>query len=45
MRWLIQQDIITIPKSGSVPHLRENLDVFTWQLTDAEMQILDALDG
>ena len=45
LKWLIQQDIITIPKSGSVPHLRENLDVFTWQLTDAEMQILDTLDG
>ena len=41
LRWLIQQDIITIPKSGSVPHLRENLDVFEWQLTDEEMQALD----
>ncbi len=41
LRWLIQQDIITIPKSGSVPHLRENLDVFEWELTDAEMQTLD----
>lgn len=41
LRWLIQQDIITIPKSGSVPHLRENLDVFDWELTDAEMQTLD----
>ena len=45
LKWLIQQDIITIPKSGSVSHLRENLDVFEWQLTDAEMQILDTLDG
>ena len=44
LRWLIQQDIITIPKSGSVPHLRENLDVFTWQLTDAEMHKLDTID-
>ena len=41
LRWLIQQDIITIPKSGSVPHLQENLDVFAWQLTDEEMQTLD----
>lgn len=45
LRWLIQQDIITIPKSGSVPHLRENLDVFSWQLTEPEMQTLDAIDG
>lgn len=41
LRWLIQQGIITIPKSGSVPHLRENLDVFEWELTDAEMQTLN----
>ena len=45
LRWLVQQDIITIPKSGSVPHLRENLDVFAWQLTDAEMQTLDTIDS
>ena len=41
LRWLVQQDIITIPKSGSVPHLRENLDVFEWQLTDEEMHRLN----
>lgn len=45
LRWLIQQDIITIPKSGSVPHLRENLDVFAWRLTAAEMQMLDRIDS
>ncbi|MCY4401093.1 MAG: aldo/keto reductase [Candidatus Poribacteria bacterium] len=41
LRWLIQKDIITIPKSGSEPHLRENLDIFEWQLTDKEMQALE----
>ena len=41
LRWLVQQGIITIPKSGSVPHLRENLDVFEWQLTDEEMHTLN----
>ncbi len=41
LKWLVQQDIITIPKSGSVPHLHENLDVFEWQLTGSEMQMLD----
>lgn len=39
LRWLVQKGIITIPKSGSEPHLRENLDIFDWQLTDEEMQI------
>ena len=38
LRWLVQKGIITIPKSGSEPHLRENLDIFDWQLSDIEMQ-------
>ena len=38
LRWLVQKGIITIPKSGSEPHLRENLDIFDWQLSDEEMQ-------
>lgn len=41
LRWLVQHGIITIPKSGSVPHLRENLDVFGWELTAADMKTLD----
>ncbi len=40
LRWLVQKGIITIPKSGSEPHLRENLDIFDWQLTDGEMETL-----
>lgn len=40
LRWLIEQRIVAIPKSGSVPHLRENLDVFGWILTDADMEAL-----
>ncbi len=42
LRWLIQKGIIAIPKSGSVPHLQENLDIFEWQLTEAEMQSFEA---
>lgn len=43
LRWLVQQRIVAIPKSGSVVHLQENLDVFEWQLTDPEMQRLDTV--
>lgn len=41
LRWLVQKDIVVIPKSGSEPHLRENMDIFEWQLTEAEMQTLE----
>lgn len=38
LRWLIQQDdVIAIPKTSKPERLRENLDVFDFRLTDAEM--------
>ena len=40
IRWLIQQGIIAIPKSASAKHLRDNLDVFAWELTDEDMQTI-----
>ncbi|NHN61474.1 MULTISPECIES: aldo/keto reductase [Halorussus] len=38
LRWVVQQDgVVAIPKSTSERHLRENLAVFDFELTDAEM--------
>ena len=38
LRWLLQQDkVIAIPKATSEEHLRENLDVFDFELSDEEM--------
>ncbi|WP_338729676.1 aldo/keto reductase [Haladaptatus sp. DJG-WS-42] len=38
LRWLIQQEnVATIPKASTYPHLRENLEVFDFSLTDEEM--------
>ncbi|MFB6360146.1 MAG: aldo/keto reductase [Halobacteriales archaeon] len=38
LRWLVQQDgVITIPQSADPEHLAENIDVFDFALTDAEM--------
>ena len=38
LRWLLQQEnVSTIPKASSREHLRENIDVFDFELTDAEM--------
>jgi diketogulonate reductase-like aldo/keto reductase len=39
LRWLIQQEhVVAIPKATGRDHLEENLDVFDFSLTDAEMQ-------
>jgi diketogulonate reductase-like aldo/keto reductase len=37
LRWLIQQDLIPIPRTATPAHLAANLDVFDFRLSDAEM--------
>ena len=41
LKWLLQKDMIVIPKASSTAHLRDNLDLFDWQLGDEEMARLD----
>ncbi|MFP4590471.1 MAG: aldo/keto reductase [Halobacteriales archaeon] len=39
LRWLVQQPgVVAIPKATGREHLEENLDVFDFELTDAEME-------
>jgi len=46
IRWLIQQEMVaTIPKAATPEHHRENLDVFDFELTDAEMERIFELQG
>jgi diketogulonate reductase-like aldo/keto reductase len=42
LRWQVQQGIPVIPKTDSPKHLAENLDLFTWSLTESEMAALTA---
>jgi diketogulonate reductase-like aldo/keto reductase len=43
LRWLVQQGIIPIPRSSKVEHLTDNLAVFDFTLTPAEMAEIDTL--
>ena len=44
LRWLLQQDkVCPIPKATGEEHLRENLDVFDFELTDEEMDRIFSL--
>jgi len=46
IRWLLQQPLVsTIPMSSSPAHVRENAAVFDFELSDAEMRELFALEG
>lgn len=44
LRWLLQRDIPLVVKSTHESRLRENLDVFGFQLTDEEMAAIQAMD-
>lgn len=44
-RWLYQQGVSIIPKSRIVEHLKENISIFDFELSDDEMADIDILDG
>ncbi len=43
LRWLVQQGIVPIPKSTNLQRIKENLDVFDFALSEADMQVLSTL--
>ena len=45
LRWHIQSGFITIPKSCNPNRIKENFEVFDFQLTDDEMKEINNLDG
>ena len=44
LRWNIQRGIIPLPRTESIEHLRSNFDIFDFQLSDEEMQLISKLD-
>lgn len=44
LRWDLQRSIVAIPGSSNPEHIRENLDLFGFELSDEEMEQIAALD-
>ncbi|MGA2567183.1 MAG: aldo/keto reductase [Pseudolabrys sp.] len=43
LRWLIQQGIVVVPRTSKIERLEENIDIFDFELSDAEMKEIAAL--
>jgi diketogulonate reductase-like aldo/keto reductase len=44
LRWDLQHGVVTIPKSTNAFRIRENADVFDFELTEEDMKVLDGLN-
>ena len=44
LRWDLQRGIVVIPGSSNPDHIKENLDLFGFKLSDEEMERINALD-
>jgi diketogulonate reductase-like aldo/keto reductase len=44
IRWDLQHQVVTIPRSTLEAHIRENSEVFDFELSEEEMSRLDSLD-
>lgn len=44
LRWDIQLDIVPLPRSGTPEHIKQNFDVFDFELSDEEMKRITGLN-
>ncbi len=43
LRWIIQHDVIAIPKSSSPERIKENIDLFDFELSEVDMKKINEL--
>jgi 2,5-diketo-D-gluconate reductase A len=45
LRWHVQLGLVPIPKSGNAERLRQNLEVFDFELTDSDLAEIDRVEA
>jgi diketogulonate reductase-like aldo/keto reductase len=43
IRWSLQHGFISIPRSGNEAHIKQNSDVFDFEISDQDMNVLDSI--
>lgn len=44
LRWLMQRNIVALAKSTHIERMRENFEIFDFQLSEHDMKIISELD-
>jgi len=44
LKWAVEQDVVVLPKSSSPEHVRQNADLFDWELAAEDRERIDDLD-
>ena len=44
LRWLVQKEVIVIPKSVKPNRIKDNIDIFDFELSPGDMAVIGALD-
>src|SRR5450432_1265286 len=45
LRWLVQQNVIAIPRTSKIERLSENIEIFDFELSGDEMRQISAMGG
>jgi diketogulonate reductase-like aldo/keto reductase len=43
LRWLVQQGVAAIPRTSKLERLSENIEIFDFELSEADMQQISAM--
>lgn len=45
LRWSLQHNFLPIPKTSTMNRVEENINLFDFELTEADMKVIDSLEG
>ena len=44
LRWHLQNDVIAIPKTSALSRIKENLDIFDFEISTEDMEKIDSIN-